>query len=168
MQGVGDCADGRGLRRAGMTGRQDDQAPCALPDLDPDRRVAGNRAIGQVMTLVMNRRKGTRDRGGSNDRLADRALRQHHAVPRDDIGRDDVHREFRLLQIAIRDVIVDQLADAVMGNEEVAAPEKPKQRSPGDREHVVPPQAAPDMLEFKDTPERGIACIVGAVDGADA
>ena len=78
-----------------------------------------------------------------------------------------MHRELRLFQIAVGDVIVDQFADAVMGNEKVAAPEEPEQRPPGDREHVVPPQAAPDVFELKDTLERGISRIVGAVDCTD-
>ena len=55
-----------------------------------------------------------------------------------------MHRQLRLLQIAIGDVILDQLADAVMGDQEIAAPQKAQHGPPAHRKDVVPLQSAPD------------------------
>ena len=74
MQRIGDRADRRRLRRAGISGRQDDQALRALRDRDPDRRVAGDRAVGQIEILVADRRERAGDRGRGDDRLRGRAL----------------------------------------------------------------------------------------------
>ena len=55
-----------------------------------------------------------------------------------------------------------------MGDQEIAPPEEAEQRPPGDREDVVPLQAAPDLGEPLDAVDRGIAGIERAVQRADA
>ena len=63
MQRVRHRADRGRVHCAGVTSRQDDQALRALRDRDPDRRVGGDRAIGQIKILVADRRKGAGDCG---------------------------------------------------------------------------------------------------------
>ena len=78
-------------------------------------------------------------------------------------------RQLRILQIAIGQMIVDQLLDAVMRDQEIPPPEESQQRPPGDRENVVPRSARARCVSSCSTPfERGIAGIIGAVQGADA
>ena len=79
-----------------------------------------------------------------------------------------MHRQLRLFQIAIGNVILDQLADAVMGDQEIAAPQKTQHRPPAHRKDVVPRQAAPDVAEPLHAIERGIAGIERAIQGANA
>jgi hypothetical protein len=68
-----------------------------------------------------------------------------------------------VLQVAIGQMIVDQLPDTVMGNQEIAPPEKAEQRPPIDREDVLAVQSPPDLREPQDAVERGIAGIIGAI-----
>src|SRR4029453_415099 len=148
--------------------RQDDQAPGAFLHRGLYRRVAGDRAVGEIMIPVADRRERARDRGGCDDRLRRGTFRQHHAVAGDDVGGDDMHRQLRLFQIAIGDVILDQLADAVMGDQEIAAPQKTQHRPPAYRKDVAPLQSAPHGGKPLHAIERGIAGIERTVQGADA
>ena len=109
-----------------------------------------------------------RNRSRGDDRVRRRTVRQHNAVARDDVGRDDVHRKLGFFQVAIGQMIVDQLAYAVMRNQEVAPPQKTEQRPQRDREYVAPREAAPDGRELQHPFQRGIARIIGAVQRADA
>ena len=79
-----------------------------------------------------------------------------------------MNRELGILQISIRNMVVDQFPDPVMRDQEVPAPEKRQQRPPRHRENVVPVQSAPDGFQLQDALERGIAGIVSPVQGADA
>ena len=74
------CPVGRMIRRV---------APCLTAILIGvfDGR---DRAIGEKVVPVVNRREGAGDRGGGDDRLRGGTLRHHHAVAGDDVGRDDV------------------------------------------------------------------------------
>jgi hypothetical protein len=65
-------------------------------------------------------------------------------------------------------VILDQPADAVMRDQEIAAPKEAQDRPPAHRKDVVPRQAAPDIGEPLHAVERGIAGIERAVQGANA
>jgi hypothetical protein len=76
--------------------------------------------------------------------------------------------ELCVLQIAKRQMILEQLANAVVRNQEIAAPEKSQQRLPGDRENVAAREPAPDGFKLENALQRRSAGIVGAVDGADA
>jgi hypothetical protein len=168
VQRAGDRAFRRCLRRAGMPGRHDDQALCAFRDGHTDRRIARNRTIGQIDILVPDRRESAGDRGTGNDRLRDRPLGKHHAVARNDICGDDVEGEPGLLEIAIGDVIVDQLPDTVVRDQKIPPPQEAQHRPHRERENILPPQAAPDRLQLQHTLEGRIAGIIGAVDGPDA
>src|SRR3984957_20138347 len=64
-------------------------------------------------------------------------------------------------------MVVDQLLDAVMRDQEIPPPDEPQQGPPRDRENVGPRQAAPDGLQLQYALQRGIAGIVGPVEGAD-
>jgi hypothetical protein len=77
-------------------------------------------------------------------------------------------RQLRILEITIGQMIVDQLLNAVMRNQEIPTPDKPEHGVPGHRENVMAGQAAPDGLQLQDAPQRGIAGIISAVEGADA
>ena len=168
MQHVGDRALGRGFARAGKSGRQDDEPPRAFLDRHPDRGVAGDRAVGQIHAAVGDRRERARDCGRGDDRLGRRPLREHDAAAGHDVGGHDVHREFRVLQIPVRQMVVDQLAHAVVRDQEVAPPEKSDQGPDRDRKHVLPAQTAPDPGEFLHPVEGGRTGIIGAVQRADA
>ena len=65
-------------------------------------------------------------------------------------------------------MVVDQLADAVMGNQEIAPPQEAEQRTRAHRKDVLPRQPAPDLGQPLHAVERGIAGIEGAVQRADA
>src|SRR5579863_2939095 len=65
-------------------------------------------------------------------------------------------------------MILKQLANAVMGDQEIPPPEKSQQRAPGDRENVVARQPAPDGLQLENAFQRRGTGKIGAVDGADA
>ena len=138
MQRIGDRADRRRMRRAGVAGRQNDQSSRTLRNRYPDRRVRGDRAIGQIEILVADRRKGAGDRGRCDDRLRCGTFREHHAVARNNIRRDNVNRELGILQIAIGQIVIEQFSNPVMWNQEIAAPEKSQQRSPCDWKNIVP------------------------------
>lgn len=79
-----------------------------------------------------------------------------------------MHRKRGILKVAIGDVVLDQLADAVMGNQEIAPPHESGEALPGDREDIMTLQAAPDGFKPEHALERGVAGIIGAVDRADA
>jgi len=79
-----------------------------------------------------------------------------------------MNREFRLLQIAIGQMVVDQLLNPVMRDQEIPAPDKPQQGPPRHRENIVPVQAAPDGCQLQNAVERGIAGVVGTVECPDA
>ena len=168
VQHVGDRALGRRFARAGESGRQDDQPPRAFLDRHPDRRIARDRAVREIKTLVLHRREGARDRCARDDRLGGRPIRQHYAAACDDVGGDDVHRHRRVFKIAERQVIVDQLAHAVMGDQEIAPPQERQQRFGRHRKHILPAQAAPDLRELFHPLEGRGAGIIGAVQRADA
>ena len=55
-----------------------------------------------------------------------------------------------------------------MRDQEIPPPDESQQGPPRDRENVVPRQAAPDGLQLQHALQRGIAGIIGAVQGADA
>ena len=107
MQRIGDRADRRRPVRAGVPRRQDDQPRRALFDRDLDRRVGGDRAVGEVEILVMDRREGAGDCSGGDDRLGRRPFRQHDAVAGKDVSRDDVDRKLGILQVPVGQMIVD-------------------------------------------------------------
>src|SRR5207245_1541237 len=56
----------------------------------------------------------------------------------------------------------------VMGDQEIAAPQKAQHRAPAHRKYVLAPQGAPDVAQFFHALERGVAGIEGPVQGADA
>src|SRR5450631_986672 len=64
-------------------------------------------------------------------------------------------------------MIVDQLLDTVMWDQEIPAPDKSQQGPPVDRENVLPLQSAPNGFQLLHALERGIARVIGAVEGAD-
>ena len=74
----------------------------------------------------------------------------------------------RILQVAAGQVVLEQLANAIVRDQEIPTPEKPEHRSPGDRENVVAGQPSPDGFEFENAFQRGRAGVVRAIDGADA
>ena len=69
MQRICHRADRRRVRCAGVPCRKNDQALRALCDGNPDRRIRGDRAVGQIKILVTNRRKGAGDRGRGYNRF---------------------------------------------------------------------------------------------------
>jgi len=87
--------------------------------------------------------------------------------PEDDIGGDDVKRQLGILQIAIGQILVDQLLDAIVRDQEIPTPEKPEHGAPIHRENVMTRQSAPDGLQLQDAFQGGIAGIVSAVQSAD-
>ena len=94
----------------------------------------------------MDRLESAGNRRGGNDGLGGRPLK-HHAVAGDDVGGDDMYWKLCLFQVAIGNVIVDQLADAVMRDQEIAPPQEARQRAKCERKDVPALQAATDAGE---------------------
>jgi len=79
-----------------------------------------------------------------------------------------MNRKFRVLQIAVGDMIVDQFPDPIMRDQEIAAPQKSQQGAPADRENVMPGQSAPDGFQLQHPLQGGIPRIISTVQRADA
>ena len=68
----------------------------------------------------MYRRERARDRSARNDGLCSRAFRHHDGTAGQDIGSNDMYWEFRILQIAVAEILVHELAQCIRCDEEVA------------------------------------------------
>jgi len=167
VQCAGNRPGWRRLQRAGVARRQDDQASRAARDGDSDRSVTRDRAVGEIEAFDLYRREGGRDCRRCEDRLRDGSFRQDDSLTGEKISGDDVQRDLRLLEVAIRHVRVDQPAHAVCFDQKVAPPDKTDQCSQRDRKYVLPAQRTPDRGELLDALCRRHSGVKGGVHGAD-
>src|ERR1700755_996454 len=77
-------------------------------------------------------------------------------------------RKLGILQPAIGQMIVDQLFDPVMRDQKIPPPQESQQGAPRHRKNIAPLQTAPDGLQLQHAFQRGIAGIIGPVEGPAA
>src|SRR6478735_78803 len=113
MQRVGDRPDRRLVEGAGVTGRKDDQAPRTTCDRYRDRRVARYCSIGKIEIVEMYRGESCWYCSARDDGLRSRTFRQHDGIARQNIGCDDMNRDFCIFQIAVGEILIDELAQRI-------------------------------------------------------
>ena len=74
---------------------------------DPNRRVARDRAIGEVEVFDLHGGESSGDGGRRDNCLRHWSFRQDNGLAGEKIGGDHMQRKLRILQVAVRDVGVD-------------------------------------------------------------
>ena len=111
----------------------------------------------------MHGRERARDRNARNDGLNSRTFRHHDSAAGQDVGSNDMYWEFCILQIAVAEIPVHELAQCIGSDEEVALVQKaplPFSTTTGTRHS--------DATRARSHPaagslDRGVACIVSTV-----
>jgi hypothetical protein len=93
---------------------------------------------------------------------------KHHSLARENVCCDDVHRNDRVLQVAIRQMMVENTSEPVGWHEMTVPANEAKEPSPGPWEDVGAFEPAPEALQFGNSLQSRISGKVGAVDRADA
>src|SRR5262249_35595685 len=107
-----------------------------------DRCIAGNRSIGKIEMLELHRRKRGRNRYTCENSFCGRPLRQHYGFARQDIGRNNVDRKFRLFEIMVGQMFVDEPTPTFLRSEKVSSWENCKHSPPRHLKHVPSVQSA--------------------------
>ena len=89
------------------------------------------------------------------------------ASPREEIGGNDVHRDFCVFQIAVRQMHVHETVEALGAEQKIALAREPEENEWRDRKHISPAQISPNFHELFDTFNRGYPSVVRGVYGAD-
>ena len=145
VQRVRDRADGGAWQRASVSGRQNDRDArrlarpprgpaccwrCAVREIRDPRNCTGAKAAG-IAALAR-----IASAGG--------AFREHDGLARRMSVATDVDRDLRVFQIAVRQMRVDEAAQAATRYQKIAPAKKPYNDLHVRRKHVLPPQPAPD------------------------
>ena len=97
-----------------------------------------------------------------------RAFRYYEGTARQDVSRDDVHREYCILQVAVAEIVVNELAQRIRRDQEVSPIQEAQYRPPRQWKNVTPAQSAPDRVQSLNPFNRWIARIVGTIQRASA
>ena len=114
-----------------------------------DRRVVDHSPVDEKAITPRDWRQQPRDRGGGEDRIERRPLRQADLIAAEEVVRDEVQRHPGVLQTWDLQVPGHQAPQRLARHEVVAAAsQRPDDRGHVQRQDILPAQAAPHVREL--------------------
>ena len=166
VQGFADRPRGRFFKRAGVTGRKNEDARGAEFRSEAYGCIGGDGAIHEQPAIDPNRGEDARNRCASENGIDRRSARERNGQPLK-VGRHHVQGNRRLFKLCVRYVGGNETAQARRIDQMVGMPEHSKRARKADRKHIAATQAGPNTLQSHDAFCRRRAGEIAGVERAD-